>query len=93
MATRYADRAKDSPLSRIDSPVSPASETGRKTLPGWKAILVRQETFERLQSIQASTIDPRFDLRYIGDAAVQMALDRGEGEVLQRTREEVKRRL
>ena len=38
-------------------------------------------------------IDPRFDLRYIGDAAVQMALDRGEGEVMQRTREEVKRRL
>jgi hypothetical protein len=49
-------------------------------------------TFARLQSIQTSMIDPRFDLRYIGDAAVQMALDRGEGEVLQRTRE-VKRRL
>jgi hypothetical protein len=80
-------------MSAIDSPTSLASEKGRKTLPGWKAILVRQETFERLQSIQSSTIDPRFDLRYIGDAAVQMALERGESEVLQRTRAEVKRRL
>jgi hypothetical protein len=80
-------------MNRTDPPALPASEKARKTLPGWKAILVRQETFERLHSIQTSTIDPRFDLRYIGDAAVQMALDRGEGEVLQRTREEVKRRL
>ena len=80
-------------MNGIDLRASLASDRGRKTLPGWKAILVRQETFERLQSIQASTIDPRFDLRYIGDAAVQMALDRGEGEVLLRTREEVKRRL
>lgn len=80
-------------MNGIDAPASLASDTARRTLPGWKAILVRQETFERLQSIQASTIDPHFDLRYIGDAAVQMALERGEGEVLQRTREEVKRRL
>ncbi len=80
-------------MSRTDPPASLASDKGRKTLPGWKAILIRQETFERLQSIQTSTIDPRFDLRYIGDAAVQLALDRGDGEVLQRTREEVKRRL
>ena len=80
-------------MSRIDSPASPASETGRKRLPGWKAILVREETFERLRSIQTSMIDPCFDLRYVGDAAVQMALDRGEGEIMQRTRAEVKRRL
>jgi hypothetical protein len=80
-------------MSSTDSLASLASDRGRKTLPGWKAILVRQETFERLQSIQASTIDPRFDLRYIGDAAVQMALEKGDGEVVQRTREEVKRRL
>jgi hypothetical protein len=80
-------------MNRVESPPSLASEKARKTLPGWKAILIRQETFERLQSIQTSTIDPRFDLRYIGDAAVQLALDRGEDEVLQRTREEVKRRL
>lgn len=80
-------------MSSTDSAASLASDKGRKTLPGWKAILVRQETFERLQSIQTSTIDPRFDLRYIGDAAVQMALERGEAEVVQRTREEVKRRL
>lgn len=80
-------------MHATDSPASPASERGRKRLPGWKAILVREETFLRLQSIQTSTTDPRFDLRYIGDAAVQLALDRGEVAVLQRTREEVKRRL
>lgn len=80
-------------MSRTDSPALPASESGRKRLPGWKAILVREETFERLRSIQTSMIDPPFDLRYVGDAAVQMALDRGEGEIMQRTRAEVKRRL
>ena len=80
-------------MSSTDSPTSLASEKARKMLPGWKAILVRQETFERLQSIQASTIDPRFDLRYIGDGSVQIALECGERDVLQRTREEVKRRL
>ena len=80
-------------MTRTDSPASPASESGRKRLPGWKAILVREETFERLQSIQTSMIDPPFDLRYVGDAAVQLALDRGEGEIMQRTRAEVKRRL
>ena len=80
-------------MTRPDSPASPASESGRKRLPGWKAILVREETFERLRSIQTSMIDPPFDLRYIGDAAVQLALDRGEGEIMQRTRAEVKRRL
>jgi hypothetical protein len=80
-------------MNGTESPALLASETGRRRLPGWRAILVRQETFERLRSIQTSMIDPPFDLRYVGDAAVQMALDRGEGEIVQRTREEVKRRL
>ena len=80
-------------MSATESPASPAFERRRTTLPGWKAILVRQETFERLQRVQTSTVDPRFDLRYLGDAAVQMALERGAGELLRRTCEEVKRRL
>ena len=80
-------------MTRTDSPALPASESARKRLPGWKAILVREETFERLRSIQTSMIDPPFDLRYVGDAAVQLVLDRGEGEIMQRTRAEVKRRL
>jgi hypothetical protein len=80
-------------MNGTESPALLASETGRRRLPGWRAILVRQETFERLRSIQTSMIDPPFDLRYVGDAAVQMALERGEGEIVQRTREEVKRRL
>jgi hypothetical protein len=55
-------------MSSTDSPASPAFERGRKTSRGWKAILGRQETLERRQSIQAATIDPRFDLRCADDA-------------------------
>src|ERR1700692_4334433 len=62
----------------FDAPTSlasPASMKERKTrLPGWRAILVRDETFLRLQSIQASTIDPHLDLRYIGHASVRLTL-------------------
>jgi hypothetical protein len=57
-------------MSRIDAPAAAAPETGCKRLPGGQAILVRQESFERLQSIETSTIDPRFDLRTIGDPAL-----------------------
>ena len=55
--------------------------TERKTrLPGWRAILVRDETFLRLQSIQASTIDPHLDLRYLGEEwKVSSARDVADG--------------
>lgn len=48
-------------------------------LPGWKAILVREDTFERLKLIQRENTDPYLDLRYIGDAAVKMAVHHNSG--------------
>lgn len=77
------------------SHASPASTQERKTrLPGWRAILVRDETFLRLQRIQASTIDPHLDLRYLGDASVLLALDEGSpAHIVKRAVEEMKRRL
>ena len=67
----------------------------RKTrLPGWRAILLRDETFVRLQSIQASTIEPRLDLRYLGDASVLLTLDGASpAHIVKRAVEEMKRHL
>ena len=48
----------------------------------------------RLQSIQASTIDPHLDLRYIGDASVLLTLDEAlPAHIVKRAVEEMKRRL
>jgi hypothetical protein len=69
-------------------------ERDRAPLPGWKAILVREETFRRLQGIQRSTIDPHLDLRYLGDAAVLMALDAEEDRsIVRRACDEMRRHL
>jgi len=66
----------------------------RTRLAGWRAILVRDETFLRLQSIQASTIDPHLDLRYIGDATVLLTLDEASpAHIVKRAVDEMKRRL
>lgn len=73
---------------------SPASVHERTPLPGWKAILIREETFRRLQSIQKSTIDPHLDLRYLGDAAVLLALDDGhDNSIVRRACDELRRHL
>lgn len=70
------------------------STTERAPLPGWKAILVREETFRRLQSIQKSTIDPHLDLRYLGDAAVLLALDEEQDKsIVKRACDELRRHL
>ena len=66
----------------------------RTPLPGWKAILVREETFRRLQGIQKSTIDPHLDLRYLGDAAVLLALDAEQDKsIVRRACDEMRRYL
>ncbi len=85
-------------MASFDAPASlasPASTKERKTrLPGWRAILVRDETFVRLQSIQASTIDPHLDLRYLGDASVVLTLDElSPAHIVKRAVEEMQRRL
>ena len=85
-------------MTAFDTPASHASSASakeRKTrLPGWKAILVRDETFLRLQRIQASTVDPHLDLRYLGDASVLLTLDEASpAHIVKRAVEEMKRRL
>ena len=85
-------------MTGFDTPASRASRAStkeRKTrLPGWRAILVRDETFLRMKSIQASTVDPHLDLRYLGDASVLLTLDEASpAHIVKRAVEEMKRRL
>jgi hypothetical protein len=81
-------------MNAIKKPDHPASAHERTPLPGWKAILVREETFRRLQSIQKSTIDPHLDLRYLGDAAVLLALEGAHDKsIVRKACDELKRHL
>ena len=56
----------------------------RKHRPGWKATLIRSETFALVRAIQKSTRDPAIDMSYLMDACVRIALDAGEGRIVQR---------
>ena len=56
----------------------------RKFRPGWKATLIRSETFARIRAIQKSTKDPAIDLSYLTDACLQIALDGGGSQIVQR---------
>ncbi len=56
----------------------------RRIRPGWKATIVRSESFARLRAIQKSTNDPVIDLSYLADACLQMALDIGPEAIVQR---------
>lgn len=56
----------------------------RKIRPGWKATLIRSETFSRIRAIQKSTKDPAIDLSYLTDACLQIALDGGGSQIVQR---------
>ena len=60
---------------------SPASK--RRVRPGWKATIVRSESFSRLRAIQKSTTDPVIDLSYLMEACLQMALDVGPEAIVQ----------
>jgi hypothetical protein len=72
----------------------PREQRDRAPLPGWKAILIREETFKKLQGVQKATIDPHLDLRYLGDAAVLLALDASEREsIVRRACDELRRFL
>ena len=81
------------------SPVSPGERTANITKadrppaypqskrphrPGWKATLVRSETFLRLRALQKSTTDPAIDLSYLTDACLQLALEMGGDAIVQR---------
>jgi hypothetical protein len=56
----------------------------RRVRPGWKATIVRAETFAKLRAIQKSTSDPAIDLSYLTDACLQIALDIGAEVIVQR---------
>lgn len=56
----------------------------RRVRPGWKATIVRNESFARLRAIQKSTFDPAIDLSYLTDACLQIALDVGREAIVKR---------
>ena len=63
---------------------SASPDSRRRIRPGWKATIVRSESFARLRAIQKSTTDPVIDLSYLADACLQMALDVGPEAIVQR---------
>ena len=56
----------------------------RRVRPGWKATIVRSESFARLRAIQKSTSDPAIDLSYLTDACLQIALELGAEAIVKR---------
>lgn len=62
----------------------------RTRRPGWKATLVRTETFSKLRAIQKSTSDPAIDLSYLTDACLQMALEMGGEAIVRRALDDIR---
>ena len=63
---------------------SASPQPKRRVRPGWKATIVRTESFTRLRAIQKSTNDPAIDLSYLTDACLQIALDLGRDAIVSR---------
>ena len=63
---------------------SASPDSKRRIRPGWKATIVRSDSFARLRAIQKSTTDPVIDLSYLADACLQLALDAGPEAIVQR---------
>lgn len=63
----------------------------RRVRPGWKATIVRCESFKTLRAIQKSTIDPAIDLSYLTDACLQLALELGAEAIVKRALEDLRR--
>jgi len=72
----------DAALPGATSAASP--QHSRKPRPGWKATIVRSESFAELRRIQKSTKDPVIDLSYLADACVELALELGAERIVQR---------
>ena len=70
------------PAADASSAASPQQR--RKPRPGWKATIVRSESFAELRRIQKSTRDPVIDLSYLADACVELALELGAERIVQR---------
>jgi len=67
----------------------PASPKRRRVRPGWKATLVRQDTFRRLRAIQKSMVENPIDLSYLCEACLRIALDIGAEEIVKRAALEI----
>jgi hypothetical protein len=67
----------------------PASPKRRRVRPGWKATLVRRDTFRRLRAIQKSMIENPIDLSYLCEACLRIALDIGAEEIVKRAALEI----
>lgn len=84
--------ARTPPADPALAAVDPAADTSsaaspqqrRKPRPGWKATIVRSESFAELRRIQKSTRDPVIDLSYLADACVELALELGAERIVQR---------
>ena len=63
---------------------SASPDSKRRIRPGWKATIVRSDSFARLRAIQKSTTDPVIDLSYLADACLQLALDIGPEAIVPR---------
>ena len=70
------------PAADASSAASPQQR--RKPRPGWKATIVRSESFAELRRIQKSTTDPVIDLSYLADACVELALEIGAEQIVKR---------
>ena len=67
---------------RAPGPASPKPR--RRVRPGWKAILVRQDTFREVRAIQKSMVDTPIDLCHLADACLRMALEGGAEKIMRR---------
>jgi len=72
------------PPSNTVASSSASPQPKRRVRPGWKATIVRAESFARLRAIQKSTNDPVIDLSYLADACLELALELGPEAIVKR---------
>jgi hypothetical protein len=73
-----------SPTGDAATAASAYPQHKRRLRPGWKATIVRYESFAKLRAIQKSTTDPAIDLSYLTDACLQIALELGRDAIVKR---------
>ena len=78
------ERAAEPPQGATAIRPSAYPHAKRRVRPGWKATIVRSESFAELRRIQKSTRDPVIDLSYLADACVELALELGAERIVQR---------
>jgi hypothetical protein len=76
--------ATESPNGASSTAASAYPQPKRRLRPGWRATIVRYESFAKLRAIQKSTTDPAIDLSYLTDACLQIALELGRDAIVKR---------